>query len=127
MDMKLEVVPVSVSDIDRAKAFYVEKVGFHLDFDINNPNMRLVQLTPVGSGCSVLLSRGNGEISDMPVGSLKGLTLVVKDIREAYNALVSKGVVVMGDIIEYDRGIKMVRFEDPDGNSWFFQEIPPGI
>lgn len=126
MDMKLELVPVSVSDIDRAKTFYAEKVGFNVDFDIDRPEMRLVQLTPVGSGCSILLSRGNGEISDMPVGSLKGLTLVVKDIREAYDALVSKSVA-MGEIIEYPRGIKMVRFEDPDGNSWFLQEIPPGI
>src|SRR5258706_11827595 len=123
MDMKLEVVPVPVSDIDRAKTFYAEKVGFHVDFDMDTPEMRLVQLTPPGSGCSVLLSRGNGEISDMQAGSLKGLTLVVKDIREAYNALVSKGVV-MGEIIEYDRGIKMVRFEDPDGNMRMFQEIP---
>ncbi len=126
MDMKLEVVPVPVSDVDRAKAFYVDKVGFHLDFDMNTPEMRLVQLTPPGSGCSVLLSRGNGEISDMQAGSLKGLTLVVKYILEAYDALVSKGVT-MGEIIEYPRGIKMVRFEDPDGNSWFLQEIPPGI
>ena len=126
MDMKLELVPVSVSDIDRAKTFYAEKIEFHVDFDIDRPEMRLVQLTPPGSGCSVLLSRGNGEISDMPVGSLKGLTLVVKDIREAYDTLVSKGVT-MGEIIEYDRGIKMVRFEDPDGNSWFLQEIPPGV
>ncbi|MBA3869615.1 MAG: VOC family protein [Chloroflexota bacterium] len=126
MDMKLEVVPVPVSDIDRAKAFYVEKVGFNLDFDIQAGEMRLVQLTPPGSGCSVLLSKGNGEISDMQAGLLKGLTLVVKDIREAYNALANKGVA-MGEIIEYDRGIKMVRFEDPDGNSWFFQEIPPGV
>lgn len=126
MNMKLELVPVSVSDIDRAKTFYAEKIGFNVDFDMNTPEMRLVQLTPIGSGCSILLSRGNGEISDMPVGSLKGLTLVVKDIREAYDALVSKGVT-MGEIIEYDRGIKMVRFEDPDGNSWFLQEIPPGV
>ena len=126
MDMKLELVPVSVSDIDRAKTFYAEKVGFNVDFDMDTPEMRLVQLTPIGSGCSILLSRGNGEISDMPVGSLKGLTLVVKDIREAYDALVSKGVT-MGEIIEYDRGIKMVRFEDPEGNSWFLQEIPPGV
>ena len=126
MDLKLELVPVSVSDIDRAKTFYAEKVGFNVDFDIDRPEMRLVQLTPVGSGCSILLSRGNGEISDMPVGSLKGLTLVVKDIREAYDTLVNKGVA-MGEIIEYDRGIKMVRFEDPDSNSWFLQEIPPGV
>src|ERR1041384_156989 len=126
MDMKLELVPVSVSDIDRAKTFYAEKVGFHVDFDMDTPQMRLVQLTPVGSGCSILLSRGNGEISDMPVGSLKGLTLVVKNVQAAYDALVSKSVT-MGKIIEYDRGIKMVRFEDPDGNAWFFQEIPPGV
>jgi catechol 2,3-dioxygenase-like lactoylglutathione lyase family enzyme len=126
MDMKLELVPLPVTDIERAKTFYVEKVGFNLDFDVNTVEMRLVQLTPPGSGCSILLSRGNGEISDMQAGSLKGLTLVVKDIREAYNALVSKAVV-MGEIIEYDRGIKMVRFEDPDGNAWFFQEIPPGV
>ena len=126
MDMKLELVPLPVTDVDSAKAFYVEKVGFNLDFDVNPPNMRLVQLTPPGSGCSILLSKGNGEISDMQAGSLKGLTLVVKDVREAYNTLVSKGVA-MGEIIEYDRGIKMVRFADPDGNMWMFQEIPPGV
>lgn len=126
MEMKLELVPIPVTDVDRAKTFYIDKLGFNLDFDVNTPDMRLVQLTPQGSGCSILLSSGNGEISKMQAGSLKGLTLVVKDVREAYDALVSKSVE-MGEIIEYDRGIKMVRFQDLDGNAWLFQEIPPGV
>ncbi|HLU08767.1 MAG TPA: VOC family protein [Oceanobacillus sp.] len=126
-EMKLELVPVPVSDIDRAKAFYVEQVGFHADFDHQQTEARrMVQLTPPGSGCSILLSTGLGEISEMQPGSLKGLHLVVKDVRSVRELLISRGVEV-SDVVEYPRGIKSAFFRDPDGNSWELQEIPPGI
>jgi catechol 2,3-dioxygenase-like lactoylglutathione lyase family enzyme len=126
-EMRLEVVPVPVADIDRAKAFYVEKIGFNADFDnLLGENGRIVQLTPHGSGCSVLLSKGIGEISDMVAGSVKGLHLVVKDVAQVRDALISRGVDV-SDIVVYPREIKFAYFKDPDGNSWALQEIPPGI
>src|SRR5260370_2848420 len=82
MDMKLELVPVPVSDVDRAKAFYVEQVGFHADHDVQPGNgMRVVQLTPPGSACSILIVTGMGEISEMRPGSIKGLHLVVPDLH----------------------------------------------
>lgn len=127
MDMKLELVPIPVTDIDRAKAFYVEKLGFHLDHDVRpGGDMRVVQLTPPGSGCSILLGAGMGEITDMTPGSIKGLHLVVKDVRKLHEILTSRGVEVSG-IDEYPQGIKYVRFSDPDGNLWLLQEIPPGV
>jgi predicted enzyme related to lactoylglutathione lyase len=127
MDMKLELVPVPVADVDRAKAFYAEKVGFHLDHDVQpNEGMRVVQLTPPGSACSIVIGTGMGEITDMTPGSVKGLHLVVKDIRAVRDALIKRGVDV-GEIIEYPRGIKFAHFHDPDGNGWELQEIPPGI
>jgi hypothetical protein len=126
-EMKLEVVPMPVADIDRAKAFYAGQVGFNLDFDSQpSETVRLVQLTPPGSGCSIVLSTGLGELSDMKPGSHKGLTLVVKDIVQARDILTGRGVEI-GEIIEFDRGIKVAGFGDPDGNSWILQEIPPGI
>src|SRR6266700_2421649 len=95
MDMKLELVPIPVSDVDRAKAFYVEQVGFHADHDVQPGNgMRVVQLTPPGSACSILLGTGMGEISEMRPGSIKGLHLVVVDIHSAREALASRGVAV---------------------------------
>src|SRR5690349_9211263 len=95
MDMKLELVPIPVSDIDRAKAFYLEKVGFHADHDIQPGNgTRIIQLTPPGSACSILISSGLGEISEMQPGSVKGLHLVVADINEARATLASHGVAV---------------------------------
>jgi hypothetical protein len=116
-----------VADIDRAKAFYVDQVGFHCDHDsFPSEGVRVVQLTPPGSGCSIVISSGLGEISEMIPGSLKGLHLVVKDIAQARDALLQRGVK-MGEIIEYPRGIKFAGFNDPDGNSWTFQEIPPGL
>jgi catechol 2,3-dioxygenase-like lactoylglutathione lyase family enzyme len=122
-DMKLEVVPLPVSDIDRAKAFYVDKVGFHLDHDVQpNENMRVVQLTPPGSGCSVVMGIGLGEMSDIPPGSIKGLHLVVKDIRNVRSILAGRGVEV-GEVMDMG-GILYVGFSDPDGNSWLLQEIP---
>jgi len=126
-DMKLELVPIPVSDIERAKAFYVDKVGFHLDHDTQPGNgMHIIQLTPPGSGCSILLSKGIGEVSDMKPGSVKGLHLVVKDVATTRDLLISRGVE-MGDIVVYPRGIKYAGFNDPDGNSWTLQEIPPNL
>lgn len=126
-DMKLEVVPVPVSDVDRAKAFYVEKVGFNLDFDSRpSDTIRLVQLTPPGSGCSIVIGTGMGEISEMKPGSVKGLHLVVKDVGKTREILAGRGIE-LSEVVEYPRGIKFVYFSDPDGNSWALQEIPPGI
>ncbi len=124
-EMKLEVVPLPVSDVDRARDFYVEKVGFNLDHDVQpSDTVRVVQLTPPGSGCSIVIGRGLGEISDMTPGIVKGLHLVVKDIARTRDLLVSRGVD-MGEIVDMG-GIKYAGFSDPDGNSWLLQEIPPG-
>ena len=126
-EMKLELVPIPVTDVERAKAFYVDKVGFHLDHDTQPSNaVRVIQLTPPGSACSIVIGTGLGEISTMQPGSVKGLHLVVKDIRTARETLISRGVM-MGEIIEFPRGIKYSGFSDPDGNSWTLQEIPPGL
>jgi len=123
-DMKLELVPVPVSDVDRAKAFYVEKVGFHLDHDVGpSATMRVVQLTPPGSACSIVIGTGMGEISDMKPGSVKALHLVVADINEAREALLKRGVEV-GEVEDHGRGVKYASFSDPDGNSWLLQELP---
>lgn len=123
MDMKLELVPIPVSDVDRAKVFYVEKVGFHADHDVQPGNgMRVIQLTPPGSACSIVIGTGMGEISAVRPGTIKGLHLVVADIHEAHEALASRGV----EVSEVDDmgGIKYVHFSDPDGNTWSFQELP---
>lgn len=126
-EMKLEVVPLPVADIDRAKAFYADKIGFNVDHDVSpGEGVRVVQLTPHGSGCSVVIGVGLGEISEMTPGTVKGLHLVVKDVAALREHLLAKGVPV-GEIIEYPRGIKYVHFSDPDGNSWALQEIPPGL
>jgi predicted enzyme related to lactoylglutathione lyase len=125
--MKLELVPVPVSDVDRAKAFYVDQVGFKLDHDVQaSDSMRVVQLTPPGSGCSILIGTGMGEVSEMKPGSVKGLHLVVKDVARTRELLSGRGVAV-GEVVEYPRGIKYVYFADPDGNTWALQEIPPGL
>lgn len=125
--MKLELVPVPVSDIDRSKQFYVEQLGFNADHDTRpNDTVRIVQLTPPGSGCSILLSAGLGDISEMVPGSHKGLHLVVKDVAAVRELLISRGVEI-SEIVEYPRAIKFAFFQDPDGNSWALQEIPPGI
>jgi catechol 2,3-dioxygenase-like lactoylglutathione lyase family enzyme len=123
MKMKLELVPVPVANVDRAKAFYVEQVGFHADLDIRpNDSVRIVQLTPPGSACSIVLSTGLPAI-DMPPGSLRGLHLVVGDVAAARAALMERGVA-MGEIEEHDQGIKYAAFSDPDGNTWTLQEMP---
>jgi len=124
MEMKLELVPIPVTDVDRAKAFYVEKVGFNLDLDVQPGNgMRVVQLTPPGSACSIVIGTGLGEINAMTPGSIKAIHLVVKDAVKARDLLISRGVEV-GAIDEHDQGIKYARFQDPDGNSWLLQEMP---
>jgi len=123
MDMKLELVPIPVSDVDRAKAFYAEKVGFHVDHDVQPGNgMRVIQLTPPGSHCSIVIGTGLGEITAMQPGSIKALHLVVADITKAREALASRGVAV--GAVDDMGGVKYVSFSDPDGNSWLLQEIP---
>jgi catechol 2,3-dioxygenase-like lactoylglutathione lyase family enzyme len=121
MDFKLELIPVPVADIDRAKAFYVEQVGFHLDHDMRpSATVRVVQLTPPGSGCSIVLGAGLAGLA-MPAGSLRGLHLVVANIAEARAELAGRGVP-MGAIQDLG-SIKYAGFKDPDGNTWTLQEI----
>ncbi len=123
MDMKLELVPLPVSDVDRAKAFYAERVGFTVDHDVTpSETMRVVQLTPPGSACSIVIGTGLGELSDRPPGSVKGLHLVVADIRTARETLVGRGVDI--GAVDDLGGVKYASFSDPDGNSWLLQEIP---
>jgi catechol 2,3-dioxygenase-like lactoylglutathione lyase family enzyme len=124
IDMKLEVVPIPVSDVDAAKAFYTEKVGFNLDHDIRpTERMRIVQMTPPGSACSVVIGTG------LPLGepgSVKGVQLVVNDIDAARQELASRGVGV-GEVQqlgpEGQMGSRFMFFADPDGNAWAIQEI----
>jgi catechol 2,3-dioxygenase-like lactoylglutathione lyase family enzyme len=124
MDMRLEVVPMPVSDVDAAKAFYTEQVGFTLDHDVRpNDSMRVVQMTPPGSSCSVVIGEG------LPLGdpgSVKGVQLVVEDIDATRAALAGRGVGV-GDVQqlgpEGSPGSRFLFFEDPDGNTWAVQEL----
>lgn len=121
--MKLELVPVPVSDVDRAKAFY-EKAGFKLEIDVNPAEaMRVVQLTPPGSACSIVFGTGMGGISDMQPGSVKGLHLVVNNIDEARAALLRRGLEV-SEIWDAG-GMKFANLSDPDGNLWLLQQFPP--
>jgi catechol 2,3-dioxygenase-like lactoylglutathione lyase family enzyme len=132
MNWTLEVVVVPVSDIDRAKAFYADQLGFHLDHDIViSADVRIVQLTPPGSGCSIVI--GKGAVPDMAPGSLKGLQLVVSDIKAAYAELVSRGVAVsevqvLGEnphpVADPLDNVGFVFFADPDGNGWAVQQCP---
>jgi predicted enzyme related to lactoylglutathione lyase len=118
----LELVPVPVSDIDRAKAFYSEQAGFHVDVDVQPADgVRIVQLTPPGSACSITLATGIQWL-DMPAGSLRGLHLVVKDIEAARAALIDRGVQVAP--VEDLGGVLYASFADPDGNTWTLQHMP---
>lgn len=124
MEMKLELVPVPVSDVDRAKTFYVEKLGFNADHDVQpSAGVRITQLTPPGSACSIVISTGLPEISAMQPGTIKALHLVVSDIMAAREMLAGRGVEV-GEVKEHGQGVKSVHFKDPDGNSWLLQEMP---
>jgi predicted enzyme related to lactoylglutathione lyase len=123
MDMKLELVPVPVSDVDRAKTFYTERLGFVLDVDVQpTAGMRIVQLTPPGSACSIVIGTGMDAISDMAPGTIKGLHLVVDDIVRARDELVGRGVDV-SDVIDVGGGVRYAWFADPDGNSLTLQEM----
>ena len=120
MDWKLELVAVPVTDVDRAKAFYVDQVGFNADHDHQvSDEMRFVQLTPPGSACSIAIGTG---IMDTEPGSVQGLQLVVADADAARAQLVERGVEV-GEVQEFPWG-RFVFFKDPDGNGWAVQEIP---
>jgi predicted enzyme related to lactoylglutathione lyase len=121
MDWKLELVAVPVSDVDRAKSFYVDKAGFVADQDHTiSDEIRFVQLTPPGSACSIALGKG---IVDTPPGSVKGLQMVVDDIDAARAELVDRGVEV-SEVQEFPWG-SFVFFSDPDGNGWAVQKLPP--
>jgi catechol 2,3-dioxygenase-like lactoylglutathione lyase family enzyme len=126
MDFRLEVVQVPAADVDRAKAFYADRVGFHVDHDSDFGETRVVQLTPPGSGCSIVIGRG---LAKMEPGYLQGLQLVVTDIEAARAELAGRGVEVsevrhLGP--EDMDGSKFVFFEDPDGNGWGVQEWKGG-
>ena len=121
MDWKLELVAVPVTDVDRAKAFYVDKVGFVPDHDHQvSDEVRFVQLTPPGSACSIAIGRGLTEVAP---GSVQGLQVVVEDIEAAHAALAEGGVEV-SDVQDFPWG-RFVFFADPDGNRWAVQQIPP--
>jgi catechol 2,3-dioxygenase-like lactoylglutathione lyase family enzyme len=121
MDWKLELVIVPVSDVNRAKAFYTERLGFNADHDHTvGDKIRFVQLTPPGSGCSIAV--GTGLVDTVP-GSLKGMQLVVDDIEVAHNQLRDRGVDV-SDIQDFPWG-RFLFFSDPDGNGWSVQQLPP--
>ena len=121
MELRLEVVQVPVSDVDRANAFYTDKLGFVLDHDVEHiPGMRVVQLTPPGSSCSIVIGTG---MTSMGPGSLEGLQLMVPDMHEARSVLLGRGAPIseaqdMG-------GFAFAYLSDPDGNRWVIQEIPP--
>jgi predicted enzyme related to lactoylglutathione lyase len=121
MDWKIELVPIPVSDVDRAKAFYADQVGFNADHDHRvNENLRFVQLTPPGSACSVVLGDG---ITEMEPGSQRGVQMVVSDVAAARKKLVDNGVAASE--IDVQPWGSFVTFADPDGNTWALQELPP--
>ena len=126
MDWKLELVPLPVSDVDRAKAFYAERVGFNVDLDVSaatdprvSDERRVVQLTPPGSACSIAFGIG---VVDTPPGSVQGLHLVVSDINAARAELLERGVEV-GEVEDLG-GVLYAPFSDPDGNGWTLQQLP---
>jgi len=123
-DMRLELVPVPVSDVDRAKAYY-QQVGFGNVIDVQvSETMRVVQLTPPGSSCAIVFGTGMGPITDMTPGSVKGLHLVVEDMEASRSALTANGIDVSD--VEDMGGVLYSYFSDPDGNMWALQEWPAG-
>ena len=121
MDWKLELVAVPVTDVDRAKSFYADKVGFHADHDHRvSDEIRFVQLTPPGSACSIALGTG---ITDAKPGAVRGLQMVVADIHAAHAELTARGVQV-SEVQEFPWG-SFVFFDDPDGNGWAVQQLAP--
>jgi catechol 2,3-dioxygenase-like lactoylglutathione lyase family enzyme len=136
MDMKLELIVIPVADVDRAKAFYVDQLGFHLDVDTSpGEQFRVVQMTPPGSACSITVGTGIGQGEP---GSVKGLHLVVSDIEAARAHLAGHGVAA-SDVFHFGPAGRadgpdpqrssynsFVTFDDPDGNSWLLQEVHRG-
>ena len=121
MDMKLELVAVPVSDVDRAKAFYTDQAGFNADHDYTvSDEIRFVQLTPPGSACSIAIGKG---LTDAAPGSVVGLQLVVTDIEAARKEFVDRGAEV-SEVQDFPWG-RFIFFADPDGNKWAVQQIPP--
>ena len=119
MDMKLELVPVPVSDVDRAKAFYADQVGFNVDHDHQlGDEVRFVQLTPPGSACSIVIGTG---ITDASPGSVQGMLLVVSDIDVARAELSARDVEI-SQVQDMEWGARHAYFNDPDGNSWQLQQ-----
>ena len=120
MDWKIELVVIPVTDVDRAKAFYVDQVGFNADHDHQvSDSLRFVQLTPPGSACSIVMGVG---ITDMPPGSQKGVQMVVEDAAAAREQLLSHGVAASE--IDVQPWGMFVTFSDPDGNTWALQQLP---
>jgi predicted enzyme related to lactoylglutathione lyase len=120
MQMKLEVVHVPVSDVDRAKAFYTEQIGFNADHDHQvTDELRFVQLTPPGSACSIAIGTG---LTQMQPGSIEGLMMVVADVQAARDELMQRGTEVSE--IDVQPWGSFVYFSDPDGNSWALQQLP---
>ncbi|HEV3047365.1 MAG TPA: glyoxalase superfamily protein [Solirubrobacteraceae bacterium] len=121
MDWKLELVAIPVSDVDRAKDFYVDQVGFVAEHDVRvNENLRFVQMTPPGSACSIAIGEG---ITEAAPGSVRGMQMTVADADAAHEQLVSRGVRA-SEVQELDWG-RFVYFSDPDGNAWAVQQLPP--
>ena len=121
MDMKIELVAIPVTDVERAKKFYVEQVGFNADHDHQvNESLRFVQLTPPGSACSIVL--GTGVTDAMAPGSQKGVQMVVADADAARQHLVDNGVEA-SEVQDMPWG-RFVSFQDPDGNTWMLQQLP---
>jgi predicted enzyme related to lactoylglutathione lyase len=121
VDWKLELVAVPVSDVDRAKSFYVDQAGFNADQDHRvSDDVRFVQLTSPGSACSIAIGQG---LTEAAPGSAKGLQLVVSDIRQARSELAARGVEV-SEVQDFPWG-SFVFFSDPDGNAWAVQQLPP--
>ena len=120
MDWKIELIGIPVSDVDRAKAFYTEQVGFNADHDHQvSDELRFVQLTPPGSACSITIGTG---VIDTPPGSVQGMQMVVADIEAAHKELSERGVEVT-EVQDFPWG-RFVFFTDPDGNGWAVQQIP---
>jgi catechol 2,3-dioxygenase-like lactoylglutathione lyase family enzyme len=121
MDWKIELVAIPVTDVDRAKSFYVDQVGFHDDHDYQvNDSLRFVQLTPPGSACSIVLGTG---VTAMPPGSQKGVQVVVPDVQAAREQLIANGV--QASDVDVQPWGSFVTFSDPDGNTWALQQLPP--
>jgi catechol 2,3-dioxygenase-like lactoylglutathione lyase family enzyme len=121
MDWKIELVAIPVTDVDRAKSFYVDQVGFNADHDYQvSDTLRFVQLTPPGSACSIVMGTG---VTEMPPGSQKGVQVVVADVAAAREQLLARGVAA-SDVDVQPWG-SFVTFSDPDGNTWALQQVPP--